>query len=104
MIVAVVFAVLAACSNAVGTVLQRRAAVAAPDSTARFGLVRQLLRSPLWFGGILGVVFAALFQALALNAGSLAAVQPRSSWPGCAAPADWRVRPAWPPRPRSATR
>ncbi|MDT0468862.1 DMT family transporter [Streptomyces gibsoniae] len=76
MIVAVVFAVLAACSNAVGTVLQRRAAVAAPDSTARFGLVRQLLRSPLWFGGILGVVFAALFQALALNAGSLAAVQP----------------------------
>ncbi|MGW1161192.1 DMT family transporter [Streptomyces sp. NPDC002519] len=76
MILAVVFAVLAAGSNAVGTVLQRRAAVAAPDSTARFGLIRQLLRSPVWFGGILGVVFAALFQALALNVGTLAAVQP----------------------------
>ncbi|MEU6096956.1 DMT family transporter [Streptomyces sp. NPDC047079] len=70
------FAVLAACSNAVGTVLQRRAAVQMPDSPNRFGLVGQLLRSPVWFAGILGVVFAALFQALALNAGTLAAVQP----------------------------
>ncbi|MFC9084781.1 acyl carrier protein, partial [Streptomyces sp. NPDC057062] len=31
----------------------------------RLALVRHLLRSPIWFGGILGVVFAALFQALA---------------------------------------
>lgn len=73
---AVVFAVLAAGSNAVGTVLQRRAALEVPDTAARLALVRHLLRSPVWFGGILGVVFAALFQALALNAGTLAAVQP----------------------------
>ncbi|MGW9029704.1 DMT family transporter [Streptomyces sp. NPDC055722] len=76
MILAVMFAVLAAGSNAVGTVLQRRAASEVPDSGARLGLVRHLLHSPIWFGGILGVVFAALFQALALNAGTLAAVQP----------------------------
>ncbi|ADI04696.1 putative integral membrane protein [Streptomyces bingchenggensis BCW-1] len=76
MIVAVMFAVLAAGSNAVGTVLQRSAALQVPSSPARLGLIRQLLRSPVWLGGILGVVFAALFQALALNAGTLAAVQP----------------------------
>ncbi|MET8641250.1 DMT family transporter [Streptomyces sp. NPDC004675] len=76
MILAVVFAVLAAGSNAVGTVLQRRAAVEVPESSARLALVRHLLRSPIWFGGILGVVFAALFQALALSAGRLAMVQP----------------------------
>lgn len=76
MILAVVFAVLAAGSNAVGTVLQRRAALKAPESPARLDLVRHLLSSPVWFGGILGVVFAALFQALALNAGTLAEVQP----------------------------
>ncbi|GAA3482196.1 hypothetical protein [Streptomyces yanii] len=34
------------------------------------------MRNPAWFGGILGVVFSALFQALALTTGSLAAVQP----------------------------
>ncbi|MES4907801.1 MULTISPECIES: hypothetical protein [unclassified Streptomyces] len=70
------FALLAAGSNATGTELQRRAALGVPDSPARLGLVRHLLRSPAWFGGILGSVFAALFQALALNAGTLAAVQP----------------------------
>ncbi|MDT0542223.1 MULTISPECIES: DMT family transporter [Streptomyces] len=76
MIVAVMFAVLAAGSNAMGTVLQRRAALEVPDSSARLGLVRHLLHSPVWFGGIVGVVCSALFQALALNAGTLAAVQP----------------------------
>ncbi|MFK0110009.1 DMT family transporter [Streptomyces sp. NPDC091217] len=76
MILPVVFAVVAAGSNAVGTVLQRRAALEVPDSSARLGLVRHLLRSPLWFGGILGVVASALFQVLALSTGTLAVVQP----------------------------
>ncbi|WP_433573519.1 DMT family transporter [Streptomyces sp. CA-251247] len=77
MIPAVLFALLSAVSNALGTVLQRRAVLNVPESPAkRFGLVRSLLHNPAWFGGILGVVFAALFQALALAAGSLAAIQP----------------------------
>ncbi|MFG3203871.1 DMT family transporter [Streptomyces sp. NPDC048192] len=70
------FAVLAAGSNAWGTVLQRRAATAAPESRSPLGLVGNLLRNPVWLGGILGVICSALFQALALNAGTLAAVQP----------------------------
>lgn len=76
MIFAMAFAVLAAGSNAWGTVLQRRAATATPESRSPFALVLALVRNPVWLGGILGVVGSALFQALALNFGSLAAVQP----------------------------
>ncbi|MET7289300.1 DMT family transporter [Streptomyces sp. NPDC005573] len=77
MLLAVLFAVAAAASNALGTVLQRRAVVHVPDAHGRgLGLVRDLLRNPAWFVGILGTVFAALFQALALMWGSLATVQP----------------------------
>ena len=76
-ILSVIFAVLAAVSNALGTVLQRRAALIVPQSNAfRLRLMLDLLRTPVWFGGILGVVFAALFQALALTTGPLAVVQP----------------------------
>ncbi|MGW5045131.1 DMT family transporter [Streptomyces griseoluteus] len=77
MILGVLFAVLAAASNALGTVLQRRAVVHVPDSRGRgLGLVADLLHNPAWFVGILGTVLAALFQALALLWGSLATVQP----------------------------
>ncbi len=76
-VLSVVFALLAAGSNALGTVLQRRAALTVPASRSlRLGLIRDLLHTPVWFGGMLGVVFAALFQALALATGSLATVQP----------------------------
>ncbi|MER6270297.1 DMT family transporter [Streptomyces sp900105755] len=76
MIVAFTCAVLAAASNAWGTVLQRRAATATPESRSPLALVGNLLRNPVWLGGILGVIGSALFQALALNFGTLAAVQP----------------------------
>ncbi|WP_306185440.1 MULTISPECIES: DMT family transporter [unclassified Streptomyces] len=76
-LLSIVFALLAAGSNAVGTVLQRRAVVAVPASRSlRIGLIRDLLRTPIWFGGILGVIFSAVFQALALATGPLAVVQP----------------------------
>jgi drug/metabolite transporter (DMT)-like permease len=73
----VVFAVLAAVSNALGTVLQRRAALIVPQSDGfQLQLMWDLLRTPIWFFGILGVVFAAIFQGLALVTGPLAVVQP----------------------------
>lgn len=76
-VLSIAFALLAAGSNALGTVLQRRAALTVPASRSlRLGLIRDLLHTPVWFGGMLGVVFAALFQALALATGSLATVQP----------------------------
>ncbi|MFC5907066.1 DMT family transporter [Streptacidiphilus monticola] len=76
-VLSVVFAVLAAVSNALGTVLQRRAALTVPQSQGfRIGLMWDLLRTPIWLFGILGVVFAALFQGVALATGPLAVVQP----------------------------
>jgi hypothetical protein len=75
-LLSMVFALLAAGSNALGTVLQRRAVLTVPVSRSlRIGLIRDLLHTPVWFGGILGVIFSAVFQALALAAGSLATVQ-----------------------------
>ncbi|MFJ8468042.1 DMT family transporter [Streptomyces swartbergensis] len=73
----VVFAVCAALSNAVATVLQRKAALTVPRSQGlRAGLVADLLRRPVWLAGILAVIGAAVCQALALASGPLTIVQP----------------------------
>ncbi|MGQ5635670.1 MULTISPECIES: DMT family transporter [unclassified Streptomyces] len=77
MALSVVLAVLAATSNALGTVLQRRAALTVPASTSlRLGLLADLLRTPVWLAGIVGVTLSAVLQAAALGSGSLAVVQP----------------------------
>ncbi|UQX04441.1 DMT family transporter [Streptomyces sp. RerS4] len=71
------FALFAALSNALATVLQRRAALTVPQSEGfRFGLVLDLLRRPVWVGGILAVIAAGVGQALALATGALTLVQP----------------------------
>uniref|UniRef100_A0AAU2JKJ5 DMT family transporter n=1 Tax=Streptomyces sp. NBC_00049 TaxID=2903617 RepID=A0AAU2JKJ5_9ACTN len=73
----VLFALFAALSNALATVLQRRAALTVPQSDGfRFGLLLDLLRRPVWLGGILAVIAAGVGQALALATGALALVQP----------------------------
>ncbi|MHC3473136.1 DMT family transporter [Streptomyces sp. 7R007] len=75
MVLAVVFAVLGALSNAVGTAFQRKAA----STVSQGGGVRLLLalvRRPAWSVGIAGVIGAAVFQALALVNGPMALVQP----------------------------
>ncbi|MFD9307770.1 DMT family transporter [Streptomyces sp. NPDC060048] len=73
----VLFALFAALSNALATVLQRRAALTVPQSDGfRFGLVVDLMRRPLWIGGILAVIAAGVGQAVALATGALALVQP----------------------------
>ncbi|MEU9234785.1 DMT family transporter [Streptomyces subrutilus] len=73
----VLFALFAALSNALATVLQRRAALTVPQSEGfRFGLVLDLLRRPLWIAGILAVIAAGVGQAVALATGALALVQP----------------------------
>ncbi|GGR50982.1 DMT family transporter [Streptomyces netropsis] len=71
------FALLAAVGNATGTVLQRVGARTVPHGDAfSFRLIRHLLHSPAWLGGIAVIVGAAACQALALNLGSLSLVQP----------------------------
>lgn len=76
-VLTVLFAVLAALSNATAVVLQRTAARTVPTSDAfSLRLMRRLLHSPVWLGGIAAVLCAAVFQALALSLGSLSLVQP----------------------------
>ncbi|WP_030848465.1 DMT family transporter [Streptomyces sp. NRRL F-4474] len=71
------FALFAAFSNALATVLQRRAALTVPQSEGfRPGLVLDLLRRPVWVAGILAVIAAGAGQAAALATGALALVQP----------------------------
>ncbi|MCW7941439.1 membrane protein [Streptomyces hygroscopicus] len=74
-VLAALFAVMGAASNAAGTAFQRKAA----STVARGGglrLLRQLAHRPAWAIGVCGVVGAALFQALALVNGPMALVQP----------------------------
>jgi drug/metabolite transporter (DMT)-like permease len=76
-VLSVAFALLAAVSNATGTVLQRRAALDVPlDEGFRLKLLIDLLHRPVWLGGMAAVVAAAGFQALALVNGALSVVQP----------------------------
>ncbi|MEU8527686.1 DMT family transporter [Streptomyces sp. NPDC048629] len=73
----VVFSLLAAFSNALATVLQRRAALTVPQSDSfRPGLILDLMRRPIWLGGILAVIVAGVGQAAALATGPLTLVQP----------------------------
>ncbi len=76
-VLSALFALLTALANATGTVLQRIAARKVPPGDAfSVRLVRHLLRSPAWLGGIAVIVGAAACQALALTLGSLSLVQP----------------------------
>ncbi|WP_328622372.1 DMT family transporter [Streptomyces sp. NBC_00354] len=73
----VFFALFAALSNALATVLQRRAALTVPQSKGfRFGLVLDLLKRPVWIAGILAVIAAGVGQAAALATGALVLVTP----------------------------
>lgn len=75
--IAVPLALLAAASNALASVLQRRAARAAPDESAfRLRLLLNLARRPVWLGGIAALTAGFVFQAVALSSGGLALVQP----------------------------
>ncbi|NEA25394.1 DMT family transporter [Actinomadura bangladeshensis] len=73
----VVLALLAGASNALASVLQRRVAKAAPESDAfKPALILDLLRSPMWLGGIGALIAAFVLQAAALSMAGLSLVQP----------------------------
>jgi drug/metabolite transporter (DMT)-like permease len=76
-VIAVILALLAGASNALASVLQRRVAKAAPDSEAfKIALILDLLRSPVWLGGIGALIAAFVLQAAALSIAGLSLVQP----------------------------
>ncbi|TYK46098.1 DMT family transporter [Actinomadura decatromicini] len=73
----VVFGILAGASNALASVLQRRAAKTAPESDAfKPALILDMLRNRMWLGGIGALIAAFLFQAVALSTGGMSLVQP----------------------------
>jgi drug/metabolite transporter (DMT)-like permease len=74
--VVIVFALLAALSNAANVTTQHMASTADPRGSSGWRLVLYLFRSPLWLFGWVALAGAFLFQALALNAGLLSIVQP----------------------------
>jgi len=72
----IVFALLAALSNAVNVVTQHIASTAGTRRSTGWQLVRYLFRSPLWLFGWVALVGAFVFQALALHVGLVSVVQP----------------------------
>jgi len=75
--VVVLLALLSALCNAAGAVLQRVAAGRAPPDTAmRLSLIAYLVHRRLWLLGMLALAASFGLQALALDQGALALVQP----------------------------
>jgi drug/metabolite transporter (DMT)-like permease len=69
--------VLAACSNAVSSVLQRKANREAPQGqNLSLKLIWSLAHEPVWFGGVLAITAGFLLQAAALGGGELSIVEP----------------------------
>jgi drug/metabolite transporter (DMT)-like permease len=72
----IVFALLAALSNAVNEATQHIASTAAPRRSSGWRLAVYLFRNPLWLFGWVALAAAFVFQALALYNGLLSIVQP----------------------------
>lgn len=69
-------AVLAAAANALSWVLQRMANREIPrKESLHWKLIRDLLRSPVWYGGIAAITVGFVLQAAALGTGALAVVE-----------------------------
>ena len=72
----IVFALLAALSNAVNVTTQHMASTADPRGSSGWRFVLYLFRSPLWLFGWVALAGAFVFQALALHDGQISIVQP----------------------------
>ncbi|MGO9781278.1 MAG: DMT family transporter [Streptosporangiaceae bacterium] len=72
----IVFALLAALSNAVSVITQHIASTADPPRDSGWRLVLYLFRNPLWLLGWVALAGAFVFQALALHNGQISVVQP----------------------------
>jgi hypothetical protein len=73
---AAALALLAAALFALAAVVQQRSAAAVPDDRSGVGLVRTLVRQPLWWAGTAADAGGYVAQAAALGLGSLLLVQP----------------------------
>jgi drug/metabolite transporter (DMT)-like permease len=74
--VPVLFALLAAFSNALNVVMQHVASIGDPAHSKGWRFVRYLVSNPLWLLGWAALAAAFVFQALALHNGLVSVVQP----------------------------
>jgi hypothetical protein len=74
--VPVLFALLAALSNALNVVMQHVASIGDPGHSRGWRFVRYLVTNPLWLLGWVALAGAFLFQAVALHDGAISVVQP----------------------------
>jgi drug/metabolite transporter (DMT)-like permease len=74
--VQVLLALISAFLFALGTVLQQRAGMDAPVSSAKSGLLVRMAGRPVWLAGIASDAVGFVVQAAALRRGQLAVVQP----------------------------
>jgi hypothetical protein len=74
--VPILFALLAAFSNALNVVTQHKASIGDPRHRKGWRFVRYLVTNPLWLFGWIALAAAFVFQALALYNGNMSVVQP----------------------------
>ena len=72
----ILFALLAAFSNALNVVTQHKASIGDPRHRKGWRFVRYLVTNPLWLFGWIALAAAFVFQALALYNGKMSVVQP----------------------------
>ena len=72
----VLFALLAALSNALNVVTQHVASIGDPAHSKGWRFVRYLFHNPLWLFGWVALAAAFVFQAVALHNGAISVVQP----------------------------
>ena len=70
------FALLAAFSNALNVVMQHIASIGDPQHSKGWRFVRYLVSNPLWLLGWVALAGAFVFQAIALHLGAMSVVQP----------------------------
>ena len=70
------FALLAAFSNALNVVTQHVASIGDPQHSKGWRFVRYLVSNPLWLFGWVALAGAFVFQAIALHNGTMSVVQP----------------------------
>jgi drug/metabolite transporter (DMT)-like permease len=74
--VPILFALLAAFSNALNVVTQHVASIGDPQRSKGWRFVRYLVANPLWLFGWVALAGAFVFQAIALHNGQMSVVQP----------------------------
>ena len=72
----ILFALLAAFSNALNVVTQHKASIGDPHRRKGWHFVRYLVTNPVWLFGWIALAAAFVFQALALFKGNMSVVQP----------------------------